>query len=60
MLKKLAKGDPRINLVSIDPLHVSTMTLKQGGTSPVNIELKFIDVDLYGLSDYKFSSIRYA
>lgn len=58
LIKKLAKGDPRINLVSIDPLHVSTMTLRQGAKSPVNIELNFIDVDLYGLGDYKFVNVR--
>lgn len=58
LIKRLAKGEPRINLVSVDPLHVSSMILKQGTNSPVRIELKFIDVDLYGLSDYTFTNVR--
>lgn len=59
LLKKFAKGDPRINLVSIDPLHISKMTLKQGASSPVNIELNFKEVDLIGLSNHVFESIRF-
>lgn len=51
-------GHPGINLAPIDPLHISDIKLKQGSTSPVNIELNFRDVDLIGLSNYEFYKIR--
>lgn len=47
-------GHSGINLLKIDPLHIPNIGIKQGAESPVNIELKFKDVDLIGLSDHKF------
>lgn len=51
-------GHHGINLIPIDPLHIPSMSIKQGADSPVNIELKFTDVDLNGLSNFKFTKIR--
>lgn len=36
----LPPGEPRIALAQIDPLRINQMKIKQGGNSPVNIELK--------------------
>jgi len=51
------KGHPGINMIAIDPLHIPQMQIKQGGESPVNIELKFTDVDLIGLSSCQLTKI---
>lgn len=47
-------GHNGINLLPIDPLHIPNIGIKQGAESPVNIELKFKDVDLVGLAAHKF------
>lgn len=47
-------GHAGINLLPIDPLHIPNIVIKQGAESPVNIELKFKDVNLIGLSMHKF------
>lgn len=51
-------GHSGINLIRLDPLHIPSISIKQGSESPVNIELLFKDVDLIGLSDHKFTKIR--
>lgn len=51
-------GHGGINLISIDPLHIPSMSIKQGAESPVNIELKFSEVNLFGLSEFHFTKIR--
>lgn len=53
----LIEGHSGIALIPIDPLHIPSIGIKQGTDSPVNIELKFTDVDLIGLSDCKFTRI---
>ncbi|XP_055327032.1 protein takeout-like [Sitodiplosis mosellana] len=50
-------GHSGIALIPIDPLHIPSITIKQGADSPVNIELQFKEVDLIGLSDCRFSRI---
>lgn len=52
------EGHGGINLVPVDPLHIPNIGIKQGADSPVNIELKFTDVDLIGLSDCRFTKIK--
>lgn len=42
-------GEPKIALAPIDPLKINKMQIKQGGDSPVNIELNFNNVELRGL-----------
>jgi len=51
------KGHPGINMIPIDPLHIPNIGIKQGADSPVNIELKFSDVDLIGLSSCRITKI---
>lgn len=51
-------GHPGLNLIKIDPLHISEITLKQGSESPVNIELNFKEIDLVGLGAHDFYSIK--
>lgn len=53
------EGHNGINLIPIDPLHIPSISIKQGAESPVNIELKFSDVDLIGLSNCRFHKLRY-
>lgn len=50
-------GHNGINLIPVDPLHIPSISIKQGDDSPVNIELAFKDVDLVGLSNCHFEKI---
>lgn len=50
-------GHSGINLVPVDPLHIPSIGIKQGAESPVNIELKFNEVDLIGLSNTRFTKL---
>lgn len=45
-------------LAQIDPLIINRMQLKQGGESPVNIELLFKDVTLEGLKHFVCTSVK--
>lgn len=58
VLHTSAKGHAGLNLIQIDPLHISDITLKQGSESPVNIELNFKETDLIGLQAHDFYSIK--
>lgn len=53
------EGHSGINLIPVDPLHIPSISIKQGADSPVNIELKFSEVDLIGLSNSRFTKLRY-
>lgn len=55
---RIVEGHSGINLIPIDPLHIPSIGIKQGEESPVNIELKFNEVDLIGLSDVQFTKIK--
>lgn len=48
--KLLKNGRSDLNLVSIDPLIVDEVSVSQGSNSPVNINLKFKNMQGYGLS----------
>lgn len=45
----LRSGRRDIGLVPFDPLHIDEVTLEQGNTSPVNINLKFRNLNCFGL-----------
>lgn len=49
VLHTYSDGHAGLNLIKVDPLHISEITLKQGSESPVNIELNFKETDLIGL-----------
>lgn len=51
-------GHNGINLIPIDPLHIPNIQIKQGAESPVNIELKFTNVDLKGLTTHRFTKME--
>jgi len=53
-----SKGHSGLNLIQVDPLHISEITLKQGSESPVNIELNFKETDLIGLAAHDFYSMK--
>lgn len=57
VLHNHAKGHSGLNLIQIDPLHISEITLKQGSDSPVNIELNFKETDLIGLIAHNIYSM---
>lgn len=42
----------------MDPLKINRMQIKQGGESPVNIELNFNDVELHGLKNFVCTSVK--
>lgn len=52
------EGHSGINLIPVDPLHIPSISIKQGAESPVNIELKFNEVDLVGLSNAHFTKLK--
>lgn len=53
------KGIPSLNLISLDPLHVDFINIiqGQGGNSPVNIVLNFMNIDLFGLDQINVSKV---
>lgn len=51
-------GEPKVALSSFDPLRIQRMNIKQGGNSPVNIELIFTNVELLGLRDFVCTSVK--
>lgn len=53
----LKDGLRDINLVRLDPLHVNEVDIIQGNESPVNVNLNFKDVDLYGLSEVNVKKV---
>lgn len=59
LMPAFAKGHNGINLIPLDPMQINEIQLKQGRTSPVNINLIFKDVQLIGLAQHKFYKIRY-
>lgn len=51
-------GEPKVALAKIDPLQIQRMQIKQGGNSPVNIDLTFNNVELHGLKDFHVTSVK--
>lgn len=58
VLHSYSNGHTGLNLIKVDPLHISDITLKQGSESPVNIELNFKETDLVGLHAHNFYYIK--
>lgn len=51
-------GEPKVAFSPIDPLKINRMTIKQGGKSPVNVEINFNNVELHGLRNFVCTSVR--
>lgn len=49
-VKDLKNGRRDLNFVALDPLQVNEVEIVQGAQSPVNINLKFRDMQCHGLS----------
>lgn len=58
ILRNYYEGEPKIALSTLDPLEISRMNLKQGGNSPVNMELNFRNVKLIGLKHFTIHSLK--
>ncbi|EDW83868.2 uncharacterized protein Dwil_GK13451 [Drosophila willistoni] len=56
--EKGIQGDDDLNLLKLDPFPVAKMNIKQGGDSPVNIDLTFTNNDIIGLSNLKFKKAK--
>lgn len=54
----LKDGRRDLNLVPLDPLQVNEVEIVQGSQSPVNINLKFRDMECYGLSTVQIMSVE--
>lgn len=44
------KGHAGLSIPPIEPLHINTISIKQGANSPIAVNLDFKDLDLGGLS----------
>lgn len=53
------EGHSGINLIPLDPLDITALNIKQGAESPVNVELKFKNVKLHGLSSFELTKVRW-
>lgn len=56
-IQKLKNGRRDLNFVPLDPLQVDEVNIVQGAQSPVNINLKFRDMQCYGLSSAKILKV---
>lgn len=56
--KGLKSGRRDLNFVPLDPLQVNEVDIVQGAQSPVNINLKFRDMQCYGLSMVQIKDIE--
>ncbi|XP_055851906.1 protein takeout-like [Episyrphus balteatus] len=52
------KGDPDLNLISIDPLHIDHMEIKQPKSSAVSVDLSFRNSDVFGYKTFRAYKVR--
>lgn len=57
-MRNFPGGLREFNLLPFDPLRVKTMVLDKNPSSPVNIELKFKDLDLIGLKTAQVKAVK--
>ncbi|XP_055327033.1 protein takeout-like [Sitodiplosis mosellana] len=58
VLSQFYGGEPKVALAKMDPLQIQRMQIKQGGNSPVNIDLSFNNVELHGLKDFHCTYVK--
>ncbi|KAH8384116.1 hypothetical protein KR009_012174, partial [Drosophila setifemur] len=56
--ERAAEEDPNLNLKALDPLKVDSMVLRQGGESPVSINISFTDNTLHGMRNLKVLKVK--
>lgn len=47
-----------MNLLPFDPLRVNSLVLERNPSSPVNLELKFKDLDIIGIKSANVKSFK--
>ncbi|VVC40627.1 Hypothetical protein CINCED_3A014149 [Cinara cedri] len=55
----LAEGVPSLGLIKVDPLRIEELKINQESGHPVNLDLKFNDVDLINLKHSQIKSVYY-
>ncbi|XP_065371577.1 protein takeout-like [Calliphora vicina] len=58
VLHKYPGGLRDLDLLPFDPLRVNSLTLERNPSSPVNIELKFKELDLFGLKTAQVKAVK--
>lgn len=43
-------GHTGLAIPKLEPLHINEININQGANSPINIDLKFSNLDLFGIS----------
>jgi hypothetical protein len=51
-------GLPELELLPVDPLAITKITIQDGAGRPVNINLELNNVMNYGLSDTEITAVR--
>ncbi|XP_059618807.1 protein takeout-like [Phlebotomus argentipes] len=58
VLRNRPEGIQSIHLLQFDPINVPSMSIVQGGNSPVNIDLQFRNVKFYGLNNATVTKVK--
>ncbi|XP_054726281.1 protein takeout-like [Anastrepha obliqua] len=58
LMHEKSQGFASLNLVKTEPLRVAKIVMKQGGESPVNIDLTFTNNDVTGFSEIKMNNVK--
>lgn len=58
VLANHARGNPGINLLSIDPIAIDKIDIVNGNQGPVNLKLYFTNAKLYGAKDANIKEIK--
>ncbi|KAM7361884.1 protein takeout-like [Cochliomyia hominivorax] len=58
VMNTLYGGSRELNLLPFDPLRVNSLVLERNPSSPVNLELKFKDLDLIGMKSIQVKSVK--
>ena len=53
-----SNGLKELNLLPFDPLHINSLSIDRNPSSPVNIELKFKDLDMFGLKLARITRVK--
>lgn len=58
VFKNHPSGLKDLNLLPFDPLRVKSLVIDRNPSSPVNLELKFKDLDMLGLKSAKITNVK--
>ncbi|XP_026478360.1 protein takeout-like [Ctenocephalides felis] len=57
-IRIMKDGNPKINLLPLEPLRINELSIDQGGNSSVSIQLKILNCDMHGFSQIKVSDVE--